>query len=83
MNHLLYNISVVMLLSGIVILTSYLTKAYNIQKCPKEKKNKDIDYPSIDDQYDARPSKIFDAMFNKPSIWQGYESVQTSKNKNV
>ena len=24
----------------------------------------------------------FDAMFNKPSLWQGYQSLQSSKNKN-
>ena len=31
MNHLLYNISIVMLLIGILMLTYYLTKAYNNQ----------------------------------------------------
>lgn len=74
MNHLLYNISVIMLFSGLIILTYYLSKAYNQPtSCPKpvvqEKE------PTIDDAYNMRPTQIFDTMFMKPSIWQGYESV--------
>jgi hypothetical protein len=80
MNHLLYNIAIVMLLIGTIILTSYITKAYHKPKCPKQniiKQKTDI----LDDQFDARPTQIFDAMFTKPSLWQGYETLQILKNK--
>jgi len=84
MNHLLYNISIIMLLIGILMLTYYLTKAYNSQS---NINNTDINnntynekLPSLDDVYNMRPSKTFKVMFNEPSIWQGYETID---NKNT
>jgi hypothetical protein len=81
MNHLLYNISIIMLLSGLFILTNYLSKTYYLQKgqvCPKpEIPEKE---PTIEESYNMRPTQIFDVMFMKPSIWQGYESVIVPKN---
>jgi hypothetical protein len=82
MNHLLYNISIVMLLIGILMLTYYLTKAYNNQS---NINNTDINddtenTPSLDEIYNMRPSKTFKVMFNEPSIWQGYETID-NKNK--
>ena len=78
MNHLLYNISIVMLLLGIILITSYLTKAYdkpnNNNTCNQNKEN---DNPTIDQVYAMKPSQIYDSMFQKPSLWQGYESVGT------
>ena len=72
-----------MLLTGIIILTSYLTKAYNNSPCSKINKNSIDEDITIDDQFNYRPTQIFDAMFNKPSLWQGYQSLQSSKNKNI
>ena len=82
MNHLLYNISIVMLLIGILMLTYYLTKAYNNQaNINTTNINDDTEItPSLDDIYNMRPSKTFKVMFNEPSIWQGYE---TTDNKNI
>ncbi len=81
MNHLLYNISVFMLLSGLFILTNYLSKSYYQQPgqaCPKpEIVEKE---PTLEESYNMRPTQIFDAMFMKPSIWQGYGSVILPKN---
>lgn len=79
MNHFLYNISVIMLLSGILILTYYLSKAYNQPtSCPRQiHAEPEI---TIDEAYTMRPTQIFDTMFTKPSIWQGYESVSVSHN---
>lgn len=79
MNHLLYNISVLMILVGLISLTYYLAKASNKNECPKQeliRKN-----PTIDETYTMRPSQIFDSMFMKPSIWQGYESVPVIKSR--
>jgi hypothetical protein len=78
MNHLLYNIAVIMLFSGLIILTYYLSKAYNQPtSCPKPIQNeKEV---TIDEAYNMRPTQIFDQMFTKPSIWQGYESVGVTK----
>jgi hypothetical protein len=78
MNHLLYNIAVIMLFSGLIILTYYLSKAYNQPtSCPKPiQAEKEV---TIDEAYNMRPTQIFDQMFTKPSIWQGYESVGVTK----
>jgi hypothetical protein len=75
MNHLLYNIAVAMLLLGIILMTSYLTKAYDMpsQNIPKQKP---IEESPIEQAYNSRPSQIFDAMFTKPSLWQGYETIK-------
>jgi len=80
MNHLLYNISVLMIFVGLISLTYYLAKAYNKTECPKQeimKKEK-----NIDEIYDMKPTEIFNSMFVKPDIWQGYESVSVKKSNN-
>ena len=76
MNPLLYNIAIVMLLLGIILMTSYLTKAYDMPK-----QINPVEQPKqinpIEEAYNARPSQIFDAMFSKPSLWQGYETIKS------
>ncbi len=72
MNHLLYNFSVIMLLVGIIILTSYITKVYNKNinnSCNNNKINDDY-------VYDQRPSNIYNVMFNEPDIWQGFQIIK-------
>jgi len=79
MNNLLYNISVLMIFIGLISLTYYLAKAYNKKECPVvEIKEKE---PTIDETYNMRPTKIFDSMFTKPGVWQGYESVPIIKTR--
>lgn len=78
MNHLLYNISVLMILIGLISLTYYLAKAYNKKECPNQKVEKET---TIDETYTLRPTQIFDSMFTKPSIWQGYESIPVIKTR--
>ena len=84
MNHLLYNISIVMLLLGIILITSYLTKAYDkpINTTCNNNQNNQIENPTIEQVYAMKPSQIYDAMFQKPSLWQGYESVGTKATDN-
>ena len=35
---------------------------------------------TLDEVYNIRPSQTFKVMFNEPSIWQGYETIE-NKNK--
>jgi hypothetical protein len=71
MNHILYNISIIILFFGIILMVIYITKAtYTPPLKPtgiRRKYNNDI--------YDDNPSQIFKPMFNQPSTWSGYESV--------
>lgn len=79
MNHLLYNISVLMIFVGLISLTYYLAKAYNKNECPKQEViEKKI---TIDEIYAMKPTQIFDSMFTQPSILQGYESVPVIKTR--
>ena len=78
MNYLLYNIALIMLLVGILMLTYYLTKAYNVNNNTVINNNYNSE-PTMDEIYDMRPSKTFNVMFNEPSIWQGYESIISKK----
>jgi len=66
-----------MLLIGILMLTYYLTKVYNISNINIT----DIKEPdtTLNDIYDNRPSQTFKVMFNEPSIWQGYETINNDK----
>lgn len=79
MNHLLYNISVLMIFTGLISLTYYLAKAYNKNECLKQEPVEKE--PSINETYTMRPTEIFDSMFTKPSIWQGYESIPVIKSR--
>lgn len=71
MNHILYNISIIILFFGIILMVIYITKATHIPPLKptgiRRKYNNDI--------YDDNPSQIFKPMFNQPSTWSGYESV--------
>ena len=72
MNHLLYNFSVIMLLVGIIMLTSYITKVYNKNinnSCNNNNTNDDY-------VYDQRPSNIYNVMFNEPDVWQGFQIIK-------
>lgn len=75
MNHLLYNFSIIMILLGIIMLTSYITKAYNKNNnnCNLKQDEEQYDIKKV---YDQRPSNIYNVMFNEPSIWNGYETIQ-------
>jgi len=81
MNYLLYNISIVMVLVGIILLTHYLTKTYNNNNIQNsdDLNNQIPDNTKLDNIYDERPSAIFKNMFNQPSIWQGYQIIDTKE----
>ena len=77
MNHFLYNIAIFMLLAGIIMLTSYITKAYN-KTAPSCQIKNTTDTNKLTDIYNLRPSNIYGGMFNEPSIWQGYENLKNN-----
>lgn len=79
MNHLLYNISVLMLLIGLMMITWYSAKVSNKSECPKQQI---INEPSqIEKSITMRPTQVFTKMFMQPDVWQGYESIPVIKSR--
>jgi hypothetical protein len=83
MNISLNNISVIILLLGIILITVYVTRATTsnyktvYQKLADE--NKGLRRKKyVENIFDLRPSKTFSSMFNEPSVWQGYKSFDPS-----
>lgn len=75
MNHLLYNFSIILIILGIIMLTNSVSVVTTKNSCScKEKKyikpiSKDI------------PSKVFDNMFDNPSVWMGYSDLDSKEFK--
>ena len=80
MTYIIYNISMILILIGIILLTHSLTKNYN--KCPIIVQQKqELNQNTLNQD---RPSKIFDKMFSLPDIWMGYADFDTKKfNKKI
>lgn len=77
MNHILYNISIIILVGGIIMLTIYITKASSFnfmtnQQILLMKQNLRRKEP-VKEIYDYRVSKEYEKMFSQPSIWLGYQ----------
>ena len=72
MNHLLYNISVIIIIIGIIFLTNALSNTNQVCNCKKEKKYKKV----ITKDY---PSKVFNKMFDSPSVWMGYSDTDSKE----
>ena len=75
MNHILHNISMILLFFGIILMTVYFTKASNNGFETTEKKNlqnvrRRETYQSI---YDYRVTDDYEKMFIQPSMWLGYQ----------
>ena len=79
MDHLLHNISIIILTLGIVLLVHYFTKVS--YKCPAPK----IKYKYIPMDFDTnqrmlpRATKVFSNMFQLPSPWMGYAEIDDDK----
>jgi hypothetical protein len=71
MTNIIYNISMILILIGIILLTYSLTKSYN--KCPIIVQQ-ELNQNTLNQD---RPSKIFDKMFSLPDIWMGYADFDT------
>lgn len=77
MNHILYNISLIILVTGIIMLTVYITKASSFNYFRNDeiklmRQNLRRKEP-VKEIYDYRVSKEYERMFSQPSIWLGYQ----------
>jgi hypothetical protein len=86
----IYNISLIILLIGIILLTIYITKITMLNSSEKEiykESNKEyvkglrrkINAPDI---YDLRPNETFRKMFNEPAIIQKYQDFDVNEESN-
>ena len=73
MNHLLYNISIIMIILGIIVLTNSISVNSVKCSCDQKKRPKTI-------KKDI-PSKVFDDMFDEPSVWMGYSDLDSNEFK--
>lgn len=77
MNHILYNIALIILFVGIIMMTVYITKAssFNYMTSDKVKLMRDNlrRREPVQEIYDYRVSKEYEKMFSQPSIWLGYQ----------
>ena len=77
MNHIIHNISIILIFFSIILLTYNMTKSYN--KCTNNiQKPPDVNQNTINQD---RPSKVFNKMFNSPDIWMGYADFDTKNFK--
>jgi len=76
MNHLLYNISIILIIIGIILLTNSLST--NGPTYYNENNNKIINQYKTDITRDY-PSKVFHKMFDSPSVWMGYTDTESNE----
>lgn len=74
MNHLLYNISIIFIIFGIILFTYTFAQAQKKCNCKKHKNNIFQSKVIVKD----KPSQIFNKMFNNPSTWMGYSDIESS-----
>jgi hypothetical protein len=78
MNHILHNISLIILGFGLILLVVYITKAssngFQTTDVINMQNNNLRQRPSGDTIYDYKVSKEYKKMFVEPSIWQGYQT---------
>jgi hypothetical protein len=76
MNHILYNLSLMVLCIGIILMTVYVTRATTDKyKTGEQKLNSKPLEPikNNPDIYTQRFTTVFKNMFSQPSLWQGYQ----------
>jgi hypothetical protein len=85
MNHILYNISILILGFGIILMTVYITKAttknnqiINLNGLSNRRHQSGI--TETGEIYDSRPSKTYSKMFSQPSLWLGYQEFDANEN---
>ena len=82
MNHIIHNISIILIFLSIILLTYNMIKSYN--KCSNNiQKQLDVNQNNINQNNinQNRSSKIFNKMFNSPDIWMGYADFDTKNFK--
>jgi len=79
MNNIIHNISVILILFGIILLTYNLTKSYS--KCTIIKQNEMTDGKQILNQ--ERPGEIYQNMFRQNDVWMGYADFNARNQSNT
>lgn len=83
MNHILHNISLIILCLGIIMMTIYVTKSYNKTYIPHVI-DPQINDAMNQDAYTQRPATIFKDMFLQNSAWLAkYQSIDNSAQPNL
>lgn len=77
MNHIIYNLALIILFAGIIMMTVYITRAslFNFMTTDKlslVRASQQRINPSKT-IYDYYISKEYEKMFSQPSIWLGYQ----------
>jgi hypothetical protein len=80
MNYILYNIALIFIGWGIILMTIYITKASTnsfkttnqiLLEKQEYLKNNSLQ-PNNETIYDLKPSNIYNKMFSNSSVWFGY-----------
>ena len=83
MNHILYNISLLMILGGIILITIYITKSQYTKpnkSSHRDRVNTNDSMSEIDLAYSERVSKKFNSMFSDNSSWLNkYQAIDNVK----
>ena len=85
MNVLFYNISVILLIVGIILMTYYITRATTDSYLSPLKKleNENLKKKEVETSiYDYRVLNTFKNIFTEPEIWLGYKSFDPSLHSN-
>ena len=79
MNHIIHNISVIILTIGIIMMVVYVTKASNNNFLTSEqelmRRNAMKSTESDGTVYDYKVSKAYKKMFSEPSVLFGYQTL--------
>ena len=80
MNHIIYNISIMLIFFGVILLTYNLTKSYNKCTIKSNNNNKSDNSQQILNQ--DNPSQIFSKMFEQSDVWMGYADFDVKEIQN-
>jgi len=84
MNHILHNISLIILCLGIIMMTIYVTKSYNNKTYIPRIMDPQTNDAMNHDAYTQRPATIFKDMFLQNSAWLAkYQSIDNSAQPNL
>ena len=77
MNHIIHNISIIILTVGIIMMVVYVTKASNNNFLTTEQKLMQRRKPTDPEEtvYDYKVSKAYKKMFSEPSVLFGYQTL--------
>ncbi len=83
MTNLAINISIILIIIGIVLLITHFTMIQGIELCKNNVKNYQNEINNILDKkpdreeiiYSDRPTNTFRKMFLEPTVWLGYQEI--------